>query len=384
MIVRELKLKLTKGQEKTLGEWLGSLTSIYNWGIRKIELNARDRIYFSRLEFRKLLDGHGKKLGIPSHTIRETLDRAWLSWHRCFKKLGRRPRLKGIHNKLRSIPFPDPMRSPEEGRISIPGLGRVRFHRQALPEGPIKRGLMVKRASGWYLQLTLDVTHTFPVRETGQAIGIDPGFKHLVTLSNGERFDCNGETGRLEKRLAQAQRGRDRRLVSRLQERIANKRKDRNHKLSREIVESYGFIAIPKDNLKGMARKAPANPERRRARRKRFGKSVTRASINQLFRFVKYKGDNHGRRWVEVDPKWTTLTCSNCGALSGPTGLSELAVRFWECSECGVGHDRDVNAARNILRIGLGSSLKAPCNGGQSTGTSCQGQPHGDGEIMAP
>ncbi len=373
MIVRELKLKLNKGQEKTLGEWLSCLTSVYNWGLRKIELNARDRIYFSRLEFRNLLAGHSKKLGIPGLTIQGILDRVWLSWNRCFKKLGRRPRLKGIHNKLRSIPFPHPLKPPENNRVYLPGLGRVRFYRQALPEGPIKRGLIVRRASGWYLQVTLETKHTFPVRETEEAVGIDPGFKHLVTLSTGERFDCNGETGRLEKRLAQAQRGRDWRLVSRLQERIANKRKDRNHKLSREIVESYGFIAIPKDNLKGMARKGPANPERRTARRKRFGKSVARASINQLFRLIKYKGDNHGRRWVEVDPKYTTLTCSNCGALSGPTGLSGLAVRSWKCSECGVGHERDVNAALNILRIGLGSSLKASRHGGQSTGTPRQG-----------
>ena len=81
------------------------------------------------------------------------------------------------------------------------------------------------------------------------------------------------------------------------------------------------------------------------------------------------RAENHGRQWVEVDPERTTMTCSNCGALSGPTGLSGLAVRSWECSERGVGHEREVKASLNIFRIGLRSSLKAPCNGEQKTGT---------------
>ena len=86
MIVRTLKLKLTKGQESELSRWLVHLASIYNWGLRKIELNARDKIYFPKHKFQSLLADHGKKLDVPSHTIQGTLLQIYDAWGRCFKK----------------------------------------------------------------------------------------------------------------------------------------------------------------------------------------------------------------------------------------------------------------------------------------------------------
>ena len=70
-----------------------------------------------------------------------------------------------------------------------------------------------------------------------------------------------------------------------------------------------------------------------------------------------YKSDNHGRRCVLVDSKYTTMTCNKCGARDGPTGFAGLSVRFWECQSCGSRHDRDVNAAINILNSGPGCGL---------------------------
>ena len=88
-----------------------------------------------------------------------------------------------------------------------------------------------------------------------------------------------------------------------------------------------------------------------------FGKSIQDAGIAQLRQFILYKGDVHGRKCVLVDSKNTTMTCSNCGALTGPAGLLGLAVRNWECGACGAQHDRDINAAKVILNTGLGWSL---------------------------
>jgi hypothetical protein len=142
----QIKLRLTSAQEKDLTSWLPILTSVWNWAVRKIELDAQDHIYHSSRAFQNLLADHGPKLGIPSHTIQGMLSLAHQAWHRGFTKLARKPRLKGQRNKLNSIPFPDPFTRWEGNQIGVPGIGCVKFHKQWVPEGCIKCGRMVKRA----------------------------------------------------------------------------------------------------------------------------------------------------------------------------------------------------------------------------------------------
>ena len=345
MLVRELKLKLSTKQEKQLDEWLFILTSVYNWAIRKIELNAKDKIYFSKFEFIGALPRVGKKVGIPSHTVSGVLYRAYLAWKHCFKKINGKPKLKSVRNKLNSIPFPDsiPASRVTKNTIRIPILGKVKYYKQELPSGRIRSARILKRSSGWYLQLILDAVHEFPVKNTDRKVGIDTGFKHLAVLSDGTKVENQRNFVKIQKRLAQAQKGRRKKLTARLHERTKNRRNDYNHKVSRKIVENYSEIYITNDNLVGQA--------------KLFGKSVGDAGISQLRQFILYKSDVHGRKCALVDSRHTTMTCSNCGALTGPTGLGGLVVRNWECSACGAQHDRDVNAAKVILSSGLGYSL---------------------------
>ncbi|RPI56458.1 MAG: transposase [Deltaproteobacteria bacterium] len=345
MLVRELKLKPTKRQEATLNEWLWCLTGVYNWASRKIELDAQDKIYHRKLAFQNSLSGVSKKLDIPSHTIQATILQAYNAWERCFKKVSKQPKLKSVRNKLRSICFPDPLNGKRisENRISLPGLKSVRFYKQDLPEGSIKQARIVKRALGWYCQICIDTVHIFPVENTDEAVGIDTGFKDLAILSTGKKFSNGREFVKGQKRLAQAQRGGRKKLAARLYERISSRRKDYNHKVSRQIVQNFKEIYITNDNLRGQA--------------KIFGKSVSDAGISQLRQFLIYKGAQHSRKVVLVDSKYTTMTCSICGSLTGPTGLSGLVVRTWKCGACGAQHDRDVNAAKVILKSGLGCSL---------------------------
>ena len=342
MIIRQLKLKLNKAQESQLNEWLWHLTGVYNWGLRKIELDARDRIYYHPMTFKGLLAGHSNKLDIPSHVLHGVLIQAHTAWQRCFKKIAKKPRLKGQRNKLNSIPFPDPINSPKDGRIGIPYMGRLRFHKQALPEGKIKCGRIIKRASGWYLCLWIDTVHSFKVEDTEREVGIDPGFSTLLTLSDGTKIENPRELRKGELRYAQAQRGKRSKLAARLQEKQGNRRKDRNHKISRKLVENYKTIFYSDDNFKGMTKK--------------FGKSVSEASLGQLIGMITYKGNICGRTIVPVNSRFTTMTCSSCGAISGPKGWDGLAVRQWGCA-CGAQHDRDINAACNVLYAGAGAAL---------------------------
>ena len=175
MVQYQLKLRMTKAQQAECSRWLYHLAAVWNWAIRTIELNARDKIYFSKIEFQNLLAHHGQKLGIPSHTLQGILYMAYHGWQRCFPKQAGKPRLKGVRNKLNSIPFPDPLKAPRGNRVVLPALGRVRFHKMALPEGPIKCGRIVKRASGWYLCVLIDAAPKKIDRIASGVIGIDPG-----------------------------------------------------------------------------------------------------------------------------------------------------------------------------------------------------------------
>ena len=348
MIVRTLKIRLTPTQEKMFDGWLWNLTGVYNWAVRKVELDARDSIYHSDFNFCNLLAGHSKKLGIPSHVLQGTVKQAYTAWRKCFKKKARKPRLKGKRNKLNSIPFPDPIAAPVGNNIKLPGVGSLRFHKQVLPSAKIKCGRMVKRASGWHLCLWLDYEHKFPVKKTNASVGIDPGFSTLLTLSDGTTFENPRELRKGAERLAQASRANDETLVAKLQERQANRRNDRNHKISRKLVENYATIYYSDDNFQAMSTK--------------FGKSIFEASLGQLIAYLTYKSRTGGRKLVAVNSKSTTMTCSNCGAKTGPAGLVGLRVRDWECG-CGAKHDRDVNAARVILKTGAGCALKETSNG---------------------
>lgn len=369
MIQRQLKLRLTALQEQKLTAWLWHLTGVWNFAIRKIELDAKDHVYYTPEGFQNLLANHGKKLGIPSHVLRGTLSTAYMAWQRCFKKLAKKPRLKSHRNRLNSIPFPDPIKSPDGNYIKLPGLGRVRFHSQVLPDTQIKCGRVIKRASGWHLCLFIDATpNTIPITSNGQ-VGIDPGFTHLVALSTGEKVEHPQELQKSLKRLGQAQRGHDKTLAARLQERVANQRKDRNHKLSRRLVSENELIVFSKDNLNGLSRT--------------FGKSVASAAIGQLRQMLSYKCRTGGREYIEVDSRNSTRICSACGKPSGPVGWAGLSVRNWVCKECGTSHDRDVNAAINTLRAGAGTALERKAANGQPFG-SCRGFSPSRGSIVAP
>ena len=296
MIQTQLKLRLNVTQETLFNSWLFMLTGVWDWAIRKIENDAKGGVYYTGQTFQNLLAGHGQKIGIPSHTLQGILLMAHAAWSRCFNKLGGKPRLKGMRNKLNSIPFPDPLRAIEGNRVKLPGIGSLRLHGQDIPAGKIKCGRIVKRASGWYLCLFIDAERA-PIATTGHGmIGIDPGFIDLLTLSDGEKVPHPKELQQSLERLVSAQRGINRKLTARLHERIGNQRKDRNHKLSLRLVQENAVIAFSKDNTKAMARM--------------FGKSVASSAHAQLRMLLAYKSHAGGTQYVEVDSRNSTRTCS--------------------------------------------------------------------------
>jgi putative transposase len=168
------------------------------------------------------------------------------------------------------------------------------------------------------------------------AVGLDLGLKDTVATSEGAKLEGGHFYRRIEQKIAQAQRRGHKRQAKRLHRRAARRRKNALHDFSRKLVNSYQTIVVGDVSSLKLV-KTP------------MAKSVLDAGWGMLKDQLQYKCQQARRGFFIVNEKNTTRTCSSCRALTGPRGLDMLAVRTWVCSACGDMHDRDVNAAKNIL-----------------------------------
>jgi putative transposase len=193
--------------------------------------------------------------------------------------------------------------------------------------------------SDWWLCLPVEQpVEQRPAPE--ESVGIDLGLKYIAVTSDGERLEAGRFYRGLETQIAQAQRRGHRRQAKRLHRQAARRRADALHKFSRRMVNQYETIIVGDVSSQKLVKT-------------RMAKSVLDSGWSMLKRFLQYKGEHAGRAVEVVSERNTTRACSFCGALIGPKGKDGLVVRHWDCPECGAGHDRDINAARNILYVGL-------------------------------
>jgi IS605 OrfB family transposase len=211
-------------------------------------------------------------------------------------------------------------------------------------------GCFAQDACGdWWLSLTTE-PDTQMIEASESDVGIDLGLKDIASTSDGEHLKAGCWTHAFSAKLAGAQRRGHKRQAKRIHRKIARCRADALHKFSRSIVDRYQTIVIGDVSSASLGKTQMA-------------KSVYDSGWSMLKAQLQYKGQQAGRNVQIVSERNTTRTCSNCGALTGPSGLDMLAVRQWECSECGTEHDRDVNAAKNILNAG--SSCRTSVRGNE-------------------
>ncbi|MDY7218816.1 transposase [Denitrificimonas sp. JX-1] len=193
----------------------------------------------------------------------------------------------------------------------------------------------------WYFNVVVDV-EVEPSKGQDR-IGIDLGLTDTATCSDGTKLEAGRFYRGLEEKLAIAQRSRNKTQVKTIHAKIANRRKDALHKFSRTLVNRCGEIYV-------------GNVSSLKLVKTTMAKSVLDAGWGQLKTMLDYKCAHAGIVFKEVNEAYTTQTCSSCGSLpeSRPKGIAGLGIREWTCSGCGVTHDRDINAARNILAAGHG------------------------------
>lgn len=297
------------------------------------------RKWLSRYDLQALTNGASVDLDLHAHTIqrictqyetaRKTHKKAWLKF-RGRKSLG-------------WVPF-------NTGHVSFDGTAfmfrKVRYvpmhwREELLPGAKVLAGSFNQDARGrWYINVPVEV----PVVALANrpAVGIDLGLHDLGTLSDGTKITAPRLYRASEQKLATAQRARKTpKRVRNIHAKIANRRKDHLHKASASIAKKYGLIVVGDVSSKKLAKT-------------KMAKSVLDAGWSSFKSMISYKAIRHGGRMVEADERWTTQTCSSCGCLppERPKGIAGLRIREWQCDDCGTVHDRDVNAAKNILRLG--------------------------------
>jgi IS605 OrfB family transposase len=246
---------------------------------------------------------------------------------------------KGAKRSLGWVPFKAVQLKRKGKCLRFSGKAFRVFERELLEGATWKCGCFAQDSVGdWWLCVPIAVEasqSSAPKLE----VGIDLGVAHTATTSDGEKLRAGRFYRNIEQKIANAQRRGHKRQAKRLHRTAARRRKEALHRFSTKIVKEYQNIVI-------------GDVSSRKLVKTRMAKSVLDAGWGILKTQLRYKGQQAGRRVSIVNERNTTRECNDCKALTGPAGIDMLVVRTWVCSACGVTHDRDVNAARNMLSAG--------------------------------
>lgn len=260
----------------------------------------------------------------------------------------------GTRRSLGWVPFTNQdVRIKRRGAIALRGEVFSVWHHRLIPDlTRVKSGCFAEDARGrWYVSMIVEVDR--PDRTNRSAVyGADPG--HSTALSGAVITPARNGAGatvisvpldngsfyrEMETKIAEAQRAGRKRQARTLNAKVKNRRLDSDHKYTRAIVDSVGAIFIGDLSCQWQI---SSNK----------GKSTHDNSWAQKRNLFRYKGEHAGVLYADVREAFSTQTCSHCLAVSGPKGREGLAVRQWVCPDCGSDHDRDLNAAVNIARLG--------------------------------
>lgn len=285
------------------------------------------------------------------------LDTAYKNFFRRVKQ-GERPgfpRFKSKKNRRRSYKTKNNGNTIAflDHHVKLPKLGLVRCAVSKQVQGRILNATVSQAPSGkYFVSVCCTGVDILQYESTGAVVGLDMGLKDLAITSDGTVFQNNKHIRQSEKKLAKALRGLSRKStgsanrekarvkVARIQEHIANQRSDALHKLSSAIVRDYDVICVEDLNVKGMVKNH------------KLAKSISDASWSELTRQLRYKCEWQHKALVKVDRFYpSSQLCGVCGHRNAST--KDLSVREWQCPDCGTVHDRDINAANNILQEGL-------------------------------
>lgn len=365
-MIKSIKIRAYPNEEQKikLAQSFGSSRWLWNNFLNlSIQNYEKEKTSFSRFKLQALIPNLKKEktwLKQPhSQSLQMVVKNLDTAFQNFFGKRANFPKFKSKHHQ-QSIQFPQSVKLNND-KVFIPKIGwiKAKVHRK-LPENiKINLTTVKKTAAGkYFISITYDDYKPIPVPSVGgTGIGLDMSFHDYVVDSNGKKYGHPKWINKSKKNLKKKQkslsrktkgtnsRSKARLLVAKAQEKTANQRKDYLHKLSRNIVDENQVICIETLSMKGMSRKS------KKSKRKRFGKSVSDMGWFMFTTMLEYKALWYGKELVKID-RWfpSTKTCHYCGHVLD--GKLDVNIRSWVCPSCHAEHDRDINAAKNILKEG--------------------------------
>jgi putative transposase len=358
LIYRTYHFKLipTQKQGELLDKHFGCVRYVFNYFLserkKEYQESKKSTNYYTQAKNLTLLKKKDETLWLKevnSQSLQfalKCLDTAYINF---FKGKTKFPQFK---SKKKRNTFTVPQFAVLEGnKLYIPKFKegiKINIHREV--NGGIGRCVFSKTPTGKYFVSILSKEQYQPMEKSGAVCGIDLGLKDFAVISDGTKFKNNKYTKQYERRLAKAQKHlsrkvkgsssfeRQKRKIATIYEKIANSRMDNLHKVSNQLVNNYDIIALESLNVKGMIRNH------------KLAKHISDVSWGTFVRFLEYKAQWNDKQIIKINRFYpSSKTCYECGFINNNLILSD---RNWTCPN---GHqlNRDINAAKNILKEGL-------------------------------
>jgi putative transposase len=350
----------TDAQAAELSRTFGCVRKVYNlalqarteaWALRgeRVNYNATSAMLtaWKKTEEMAFLND------VSSVPLQQTLRHLQTAFTNFFAKRAKYPRFKSKRKSRASAEYTASAFRFRGGRLRLAKMTEpldIRWSRP-LPEGAAPSTVTVSRdaAGRWFISMLCEDPTVQPLPAKKNAVGIDAGLDHLLTLSTGEKITNPGHERRDRARLAKAQRtlakkakgssnrARARRKVAKIHARIADRRRDHLHQVTTRLVRENQTLVIEDLTVRNMLKNHS------------LARAISDAAWKEFRGLLEYKAQWYGRELVVVD-RWfpSSKLCSACGTLADRMPLN---VRTWRCG-CGTTHDRDVNAAKNLLAAG--------------------------------
>ena len=341
---KTLRLRIKDKHRSVLSAMAREVNQVWNFCNETSHRAIRERRqWLSGYDLQKLTNGFSKCDGIHigSPTVQQVCE-DYAKARKQFKKAKLRWRVSNPQSSKYSlgwIPFKARALQYKAGQIQFAGQRFNLWDSYGLADYELRAGSFSQDTRGrWYLNVVVKVQ---PQSTAGTAsVGIDLGLKEAAVTSTGERIEGRFYR-KLEAQLGMAQRAHKKQRVRAIHAKIANQRKDLLHQFSTRLVKHNAAIFVGDVASAKLVKTTMA-------------KSTLDAGWSMLKTMLEYKSHQAGIVFEVVNESYTTQTCSCCGSIpaSSPKGRAGLRIREWTCSDCGAEHDRDVNAAKNILAAG--------------------------------
>ena len=352
IISHKIRIYPNKEQEVFLKKSCGVARFAYNWGLAEWQKQYKNGEKPNYLKLKKQFNGI-KQVEFPfvCEVSKCCAEFAFINLGRAYKNFfGKRSKYpkfkkKGVHDSFGL----DNLKFHIEGKhIKLAKMQPMKMAEEFRFNGKIMSGTVSCVAGKGYISIAVDMQKDMSLPKTGKYVGVDLGVKDIAITSDGYKFanprwiqKSEKKLKRLQRELARRQRASKRRERTRLRlarqhNRVANQRKDWLHKITTYLIRSYDVIALEDLNVRGMVKNH------------NLAKAITNAAFGEFNRQIEYKAQMYGKQIYRVDRFFpSSKVCSVCGCIQDKMPLH---IREWMCPECGAHHDRDINAATNLLR----------------------------------